>query len=69
MPAPSTLVTFTDADGDEFPVRIYGSPATHSERKVLQELTARDYLRRFIEADELRPTMPVKVTKVEGLNA
>jgi hypothetical protein len=64
MPAPSTIVTFTDAEGDEFPVRIWAverpdlSLAT-IKRAAWQELGV------FVENGELRPTMPVRITKVE----
>lgn len=62
MPAPSTIITFTDADGDEFPVRLYGSPATTPAGVEIQEKTARERLDELIVC----PTMPVKITRVEA---
>jgi hypothetical protein len=62
MPAPSTIVTFTDADGDEFPVRLYGHAPEHDPQT---EKRARQVLAELVEIEELAPTMPVKVTKVE----
>lgn len=62
MPGPSTIVTFTDADGDEFPIRIYGH---WGEEDPMTEDWARKVLGQFIENGDFKPTMPVRVAKVE----
>lgn len=60
MPAPSTIVTFTDAEGDVFPVRVVG----HGMRLRVVEI-ARRALAVTTEEGCAAPAEPVKVTKVE----
>ena len=68
MPAPSTIVTLADADGDEFPMRIWesysGSPVrAHKLRDLaISELT------RMETEGSMRPNWPVTVKSIEGLN-
>lgn len=66
MPAPFTIVTFTDADGDEFPVRLHFPPAEYAYERAMEARAAHKELDFLIEKGELNPTMPVKITKVEG---
>lgn len=64
MPAPSTIITFTDADGDEFPIRIQGTAA--DERGVnYQNDLAHIELKRMADEGRMRPTWPVALTKRE----
>ncbi len=45
MPAPSAVVTFTDADGDEFPIRIPTTPGeTEDELTAVAERQLRWYV-------------------------
>lgn len=60
MPSPSTIITFTDADGDEFPVRLWGHGRTHQQ--AIDE--ALPILNDQEEAGAIHPTRPVKVTKI-----
>lgn len=67
MPAPSLIVTFTDTDGDEFPIRIVGTCDRHSQ--LDREQAARIALTRLddlIEAGELIPSCPVRATTLES---
>ena len=66
MPAPFTIVTFTDSEGDEFPIRVGGWPI---EEQAIPE--AQGILDGFIKRDEMRPTEPVTPTEItrEGLRA
>lgn len=63
MPSPSTIVTFTDADGDEFPVRLWG----HDRTRQQAEDEALPLLKDLEAKGKWRPTHPVKVTKVEEI--
>jgi hypothetical protein len=66
MPAPSTIVFFKDADGDEFPIRIWlsysGSPIRRD--KIIELAT--DELARMEQESTMRPTRPVEVSGVVG---
>lgn len=62
MAAPFMLVTFTDAEGDEFPIRVEGMWTKGQRQKLLEE--AQHRLDQFIDAGDLRPTQPVKPTSV-----
>jgi hypothetical protein len=65
MPAPSLIVTFTDTEGDEFPIRIMGTCDPNSQ--LDREQAARIALTRLddlIEDGELIPSCPVKATEI-----
>lgn len=66
MPAPSTIVTFTDADGDEFPVRLPGRPAQGLWERGMEGRAAERELDEQVERGDCNPTMPVTITKVEA---
>ena len=58
-PAPSRIIIFTDADGDEFPVRIFGMYATTGgETKAAHQM-----IQQHIADGISRPTMPIKITE------
>jgi hypothetical protein len=66
-PAPSILVTFLDADGDEFPVRLWGMRDQFTD-EALERSAKHELLRLANEDQRWNPTMPVKVGKVEYWN-
>jgi hypothetical protein len=55
MPGPFTLVTFEDADGDEFPITLVGSYESIGDAVA----DANGVLTKAIWEGRLRPTMPV----------
>jgi hypothetical protein len=57
MPGPFTVVTFRDADGDEFPITLIGRRATMEE--AITE--ANGILTQAIWEGKLRPTQPIRV--------
>lgn len=65
MPAPSLIVTFTDTDGDEFPIRVPGEcdPNSSLDREAVAN-AALTRLDDFIENGELIPSCPVKATEI-----
>ena len=65
MASPYTTVTFIDAEGDEFPVRVWGTFTTGERRELMA--AARSRLDEFVAAGELRPTEPVREERIEGL--
>jgi hypothetical protein len=67
MTAPSTLVTFTDADGDEFPVRLPVPGPRNPAEQDSYEFAARRELEQHIAEGIADPTMPVKISKVEKI--
>lgn len=61
MTAPSTIVTFADADGDEFPVRVWalGPPTAEIDRRAEAALAE-------MEAEgDLSPRRPVTIVSRE----
>jgi hypothetical protein len=65
MPAPFIIVTFKDADGDEFPIRVPGNFAWSGGDRVMVIDAAHHTMRELIDAGELRPTYPVTVAEIE----
>lgn len=66
MPGPSTIVTFFDADGDEFPIRVGGHWESYDRPQLIA--VARGKLDDLVAANELKPTEPlVGRPKVERL--
>lgn len=65
MPAPFTLVTFRDADGDEFPVRVE-LVGGHMNGKGEILRIAGQRLRQEIRAGTIRPRPPYKPTRVSS---
>lgn len=63
MPAPFTVVTFIDSDGDEFPIRVNGWWTRGERPKLIVE--ARRLLDDFVERGELKPSEPLTKAKVE----
>ena len=63
MPAPFTIVTFADADGDEFPVRVGFVRPGYTRVECVR--LARVELQRLVVAGDMRPTEPTHVVKVE----
>lgn len=63
MPGPSTIVTFTDADGDDFPMLLLGHGRT--KQQAIDE--ARQLLDDMERSGRMRPTHPVEATKVEEI--
>jgi hypothetical protein len=63
MPLPSTIVTFTDADGDEFPVRVPGLGGERFQETV--DKAARLILDDFVDSGDYKPTLPVSITDRE----
>lgn len=59
MPAPSIIVTYTDQDGDEFPVRV---PVSRSTPRSYVEREAQEVLDAAVVDGSLKPTMPVRLT-------
>lgn len=57
MPGPMTVVTFLDADGDEFPITLIGTYATMQD--AIEDANGVFTKARLDGA--LRPTMPVRV--------
>jgi len=55
-----TVVTFVDADGDEFPIALIGSYATTEDAVS----AANGVLTKAIWEGELRPTKPVALGRV-----
>ena len=64
MPSPSTVVTFTDAAGDEFPFRVFCAPGAHRKDVIA---TARDMAREEIEAGDIAPEVPLRLTSMSGV--
>jgi hypothetical protein len=64
MPAPSFIVTIRDADGDDFPVRLWGLPEDYESGIQIGQVALNE-LRPLIEEGRLRPTFPVHVAKTE----
>ena len=64
MPAPSTIVHLIDADGDDFPIRVWWQIESDEERERVIA-AARKELDRFIAEGKMRPTMPVTVGQIE----
>jgi hypothetical protein len=60
MPAQTTIVTFTDAEEDQFPIRVAG---TGSKDKLIEQ--ARKQFRALVNQGELSPTEPFHPTQVE----
>lgn len=61
MPAPCMIVTFTDADGDDFPVRVPGDYSPTGPERGAVVKAARAEAQRMIDAGEWRPTLPLKL--------
>jgi hypothetical protein len=59
-----TIVTFKDADGDEFPVRVGASLEIAPRERIVE--VARSELQTMIDFDNARPTLPVEVASVEA---
>lgn len=57
MPGPFTVVTFTDADGDEFPVTLVG----HYETVVDAIAEANGVIVKGRLEGRIRPTMPLTI--------
>lgn len=54
-----TTVTFEDADGDEFPVRLEGNwETTHGDGPAVEAAKAK--LAEFEASGDLKPTHPIK---------
>jgi len=67
MPAPSIIVTFKDAEGDEFPVRIWGTQEDF-DRPTLIEEGMRKVLD-LTDKDAWSPMFPLDTeVEVEDLN-
>jgi hypothetical protein len=66
MASPSTIVTFEDVDGDEFPVRVWESYAGSPIRRNRIVNAATAELQRLEDAGELKPRRPIVVTKIEA---
>lgn len=64
MPAPFTVVTFIDQDGDEFPVRVQGTWTRAERPKLLDAASA--ILEDFIAKDELAPNEPMQTVRFDG---
>lgn len=62
-----TVVTFTDADGDEFPVRVGASLEVAPPERIVE--VARTELQSMIDFGNARPTLPVEVASVEAEGA
>jgi len=65
MPAPSYYVTLTDANGAEFPVRVWGFQL--SERDI-EGLAFRECAHLAREEPRWNPVAPLTVTAVEPWN-
>lgn len=61
MPA-MTVVTFTDADGDEFPIALPGG-WNGSDAELEQE--ARERIEALSRHGEVRPTLPLSLAGIE----
>jgi hypothetical protein len=57
MPGPFTVVTFTDADGDEFPITLIG----HYETMLDAIRDANGVLTKAIMDGQLRPKKPITI--------
>ena len=55
-----TIVTFTDADGDEFPIAIPGFNDKETDDSL--EAQARDIIH---EEEQMRPTLPLTLKSIE----
>jgi hypothetical protein len=62
MPA-LTIVTFTDADGDEFPVAIPGYVTGWSREEI--EAEARAHVDELVESGDWRPTLPLTLANID----
>jgi len=67
MTARSLIITFTDTDGDEFPIRVPGEcdPNSSMDREAVAN-AALTRLDDFIEDGELIPSCPVRPTMIES---
>jgi hypothetical protein len=63
MPSPSAIVTFTDADGDSFPVRVWGQFNDSLHRKLLR--LAKQELERQKAEGMIRPRGATFITGIE----
>ena len=63
MPAPSTVVTFYDTDGDEFPIRLWGS---YESREA--EGRALALLEDEVRTGNMNPSYPVALGTIQHLN-
>ena len=73
MPAPSIIVTLIDADGDEFPVRIWGLREQWTDQDVLAGEAFAKLNELAKQKDRLgiarvRPAYPMRVGAVEFWN-
>lgn len=57
-----TIVTFEDADGDEFPVAIVGVPADDEEAEAIARERVAELGR---EEPRFKPTLPITVKTIE----
>lgn len=67
MPMLGTVVTFKDADGDDFPVRVGASLEIAPRDRIVEVAEAE--LRSMVDAGAARPTEPVSVASVEAESA
>jgi hypothetical protein len=63
MPAPSMIVTIVDKDGDEFPIRVWGTKEDY-ESGIHIGQAALNEMRPLIEDGRMRPTFPVHVGEI-----
>ena len=59
MPAPSIIVTYTDQDGDEFPVRV---PVSRATPRSYVEREANEILKALIIDGTWTPQHPLRIT-------
>lgn len=66
MPGPSLIVTIVDAEGDEFPIRLW----ERYESVVQRRQAALNEVERLIQEGSFNPTFPVTVPedRVQPLN-
>ena len=60
MASPSVIVAFVDADGDEFPVRVWGE-FNASQQRTLNRLAKAEF-KRLCDSGDFRPKQPVVMT-------
>jgi hypothetical protein len=65
MPSPSMIVTIRDADGDDFPVRVWGTREDYESGIHIGQVALNE-MRPFIEDGRMRPTFPVHVAEITG---
>ena len=58
-----TIVTFTDADGDEFPIAVPGF--TTNETNDSLEEQGRKQIQQLVDSGTWRPTMPLTLKSIE----